>query len=54
MWALRSTSIWGAVIVGIVGVVRVVKPEWADACDAVIALGAALGIVGLRRKQERG
>ena len=45
---LKSKSVWGAVIVGIASVIRVAKPEWADIADAVIGVGAAIGIVGVR------
>lgn len=52
-WAFKSTSIWAAVIVGAASAVRYIKPEWAEAVDAVIGVAAALGLVGLRRSDEK-
>ena len=52
----KSKSVWGAVIVAMASIVRVAKPEWAAAVDAVIGVGAAIGIVGVRHavaKAER-
>ena len=49
----RSKAMWGAVLLGVGSVVRIIKPEWGPAIDAVIGVGAGLGIWGVRAKQER-
>ena len=50
---LKSKSIWGAVILGVAGVIRVVKPEWEGGIETVMALAAALGIIGVRHGIEK-
>lgn len=50
---LKSKSFWGAVIVGVGSVVRVVKPEWEPVIDTIIGLGASLGIIGVAHKIEK-
>ena len=51
---LKSKSVWGAVIVAVASIVRVAKPEWSGAVDAVIGVGAAIGIVGVRHAIAKG
>ena len=50
---MKSKSVWGAMIVGVASVIRAAKPEWADVIDAVIGVGAAVGILGVRHAVEK-